>query len=104
MTKKTHDEFQVLEATLRLELKRFDEVGPSADQPAKPKRERPPRDFLVCKLSCKKPSSIGFPTVVTAEVETMSELLARIEAAKMARKLGFYPEDCVEISLEKITR
>lgn len=102
MTKKPHDEFQVLEATLRLELKRFDDVGSTADK-VKEKRERPPRDYLVCKLSCKKPGTAS-PTIVTAEVETISELLARIEAAKMARKLGFYPEDCVEISLDKVTR
>lgn len=104
MSKKTHDEFEIFEATLRLELKRFDDEGPQADKPLKEKKQRPPRDYLVCKLSCKKPHAAASVTIVTAEVETISELLARIEAAKMARKLGYYPEDCVEISLEKVTK
>lgn len=104
MTHKKND-FELLEAHLTLQLKRYKEDGVTADKPAKPVRERPPRTFISVVMKCGKWSLAGMTYQnITTDVETISELTADIEAFKAARTLGYQDRDCEIIERTTITK
>lgn len=52
-------------------------------------------------LSCKRRGTSQAPVIVKATVETDNLLVARIEAAKYARSLGFADDDLIELDHKK---
>lgn len=103
MTKK--NDFELLEAHLTLQLKRYKEDGVVADKPVKERRQRPPRTFISVVMKCGKWSLEGMKyQTITTDVETISELTADIEAFKAARTLGYQDRDCEIIERTTITK
>lgn len=89
-----------LEKKLALELRKHKGQIPRITEP----KERPPRQVMVCRLSCKKRDITASVVIVEVEVETLSELETRIAAAKAAKELGFQPKECIEIALYQTTK
>lgn len=102
----THkSDFELLEAHLTLQLKRYKDDGAVADKPVRELPQRPPRNFISVVMRCGKWSLQGMKyQTITTDVETISELTADIEAFKAARTLGYQDRDCEIVKRNKITK
>lgn len=88
-----------LEAKLMRELKKHEDKKHGKKEKAKQKPA--PKVFILCRLSCKHKDPAAFPEIIEARVSTISELVARIEANKKARKKGYRDGDCIVLEIRK---
>lgn len=87
-----------LEAKLKRELKKHEEKKHGKK---KVKQKPAPKVCIVYRLSCKHKDPAAFPEIVEASVNTISELVARLEALKEARKKGYRDSDCIVLEIIK---